>query len=336
MNKWLKRLLKTVVILAMSWIVTGLVLSVTPPPSFKATPKPTKANPPVSCGNSPEVMCLTMRDGVVLKARQHHGSALRTVVLVHGIFSDSSEMEVAATALNREIGATVLNVDLRGHGRSGGQQFDIDHIGQYEEDLADVVKALRAARPDQQIVLAGHSMGGGVVLRYAERKLVPVVDAYLLLAPNLGYDAPTTRKSSPESSTAKKSAATDVSAPRDAPIKLHLKRTVGLMMLNAFGFHGLDGLGTLYVNAQRDGELLGYSYRAMRTTSPDDYQLSLAADSRPMLIVVGDKDEAFDSAEYPAVARLHTNATVEIIAGAGHDTLLTNPRMVATAKQWLQ
>jgi len=336
MNKWIKRLLKTVVILAMSWIVTGLVLAFTSAPTFRAIPKPAKAKPSTACVNTSDVACLTMRDGVVLSARWHHGSEARTIVLVHGIFSDSSEMEVAATALNRESGSTVLNLDLRGHGRSGGQQFDINHIGQYEEDLADIVKSLRATRPDQQIVLAGHSMGGGVVLRYAERKLVPPVDAYLLLAPNLGYDAPTTRKSSPESGDAKKGVTTDVSEPREAPIKLHLKRTVGLMMLNAFGFHGLDGLGTLYVNAQSDGELLHYSYRAMRTTSPDDYQLSLAADSRPMLIVVGDKDEAFDAAEYPAVARLHSSATVEIVAGAGHDSVLASPQMIAAAKRWLQ
>ncbi len=67
-------------------------------------------------------------------------------------------------------------LDLRGRGESGGRSGDVDHIGQYEEDLTDVVAALRSAHPDRGFVLSGHSMGGGIAQRFAQASDSPAVD----------------------------------------------------------------------------------------------------------------------------------------------------------------
>ena len=49
--------------------------------------------------------------------------------------------------------------------------------------MADIVSALHRESPTSRIILAGHSMGGGIAMRYAERHAarrdVPDVDGYL-------------------------------------------------------------------------------------------------------------------------------------------------------------
>jgi alpha-beta hydrolase superfamily lysophospholipase len=59
-----------------------------------------------------------MRDGVVLSARRHDSRSGTTIVLVHGVMSDSAELEKTALLLQQATGANVVKLDLRGHGRS--------------------------------------------------------------------------------------------------------------------------------------------------------------------------------------------------------------------------
>ena len=61
---------------------------------------------------------------------------------------------------------------------------------EYADDLADVIDSLRKESLGR-IILAGHSMGGGVVLSYALKVGSAPVDAYLLISPLLGSNAPT-------------------------------------------------------------------------------------------------------------------------------------------------
>ena len=69
----------------------------------------------------------------------------------------------------------------------------MDYIGQYEDDLADVVTQVKFQKPNEKIIIAGHSMGGGISLRYAMRNDFPEVDGYLLVAPTIGHNNPTMR-----------------------------------------------------------------------------------------------------------------------------------------------
>ena len=96
-----------------------------------------------------------------------------------------------ATAL-ADGGVTAVAVDIRGHGASG-TRGDIAYRGQLDDDLADLIGELRKADPAARFSLIGHSAGGGFALRIAGSPLGDAFDRFVLLAPYLGYSAPTNR-----------------------------------------------------------------------------------------------------------------------------------------------
>jgi pimeloyl-ACP methyl ester carboxylesterase len=88
-------------------------------------------------------------------------------VLVHGWGGDRSDLYVVETALvYRQAGFNVLMVDLRGHGRSGGERVTVGY-----REVRDVHGALswleeRGFDPEE-VVLHGWSMGGAAVVQAA-------------------------------------------------------------------------------------------------------------------------------------------------------------------------
>ena len=60
-------------------------------------------------------------------------------------------------------GFSVYALDLRGHGRSGGERGFVRRLGSYAEDLRVFLDRVRG-ETEAPIVLAGHSMGGAVSL----------------------------------------------------------------------------------------------------------------------------------------------------------------------------
>lgn len=193
--------------------------------------------------------------------------------------------------------------------------------------MADIVSALHRESPTSRIILAGHSMGGGIAMRYAERHAarrdVPDVDGYLLFAPLLGEKSPTARKEP----------AGGGNAPQ--PIKVHVPRVIGLMMLNVVGIRGLNGLDTLFFDLPFPLPIPTYTFRAMASMAPDDYRTSLAAADRPLLVVVGQNDEAFQAGAYPAVAGLHRNGKAIIIAGETHDGVIRSQAAFDAIRGWM-
>ena len=92
-------------------------------------------------------------------------------------------------------GVETFAVDIRGHGASG-TRGDIGYVGQLEDDLADFVAVVRKTVPSAPLTLVGHSSGGGFALRVAGSPIQNLFERTVLLAPYLGYDAPSTRPSS--------------------------------------------------------------------------------------------------------------------------------------------
>ena len=133
----------------------------------------------------------TVRDGAQIFARVFDAPSRNTIVLLHGVASSSAELNIPSGLLRAATGARVVTLDLRGHGHSSGQPWQVAYAGQYEDDLADVIATLRQENPKGRIILAGHSMGGGIVLRYALLGHAPPVEDYLLIAPLMGGDSPT-------------------------------------------------------------------------------------------------------------------------------------------------
>jgi alpha-beta hydrolase superfamily lysophospholipase len=78
----------------------------------------------------------------------------------------------------------VTAMDLRGHGRSGGQR---GHAPSFETVLADIAQFINQtaqAYPGLPIVMYGHSLGGLLTINYALRNSAHI-KAYVVTAPNL-------------------------------------------------------------------------------------------------------------------------------------------------------
>ena len=89
----------------------------------------------------------------------------RLVVLVHGYGEHIGRYEHVAEALVAR-GALVVGPDHVGHGRSSGEQALVADFEQVVDDLRAVVEDARGGLP---VVMVGHSMGGLIAARYAQR-----------------------------------------------------------------------------------------------------------------------------------------------------------------------
>ncbi|MEZ4592027.1 MAG: alpha/beta hydrolase [Chloroflexota bacterium] len=268
----------------------------------------------------------TMRDGETLFARRFPADSEDTILLLHGVTSDSGAFNGTAQMLREISGAEVITLDLRGHGQSGGTPGDVAYIGQYETDVADVVAAIQAEKPNGRFILAGHSMGGGIALRYAQLEDRPAVDAYLMFAPHLGSDAPTMPQPDPDNPAAAEAAA--------AYSQLNVPRLIGLIMLNNVGITGLNHLDTLFFNLTDDVTHV-YSFGATVNTSPTKYADALTAVDAPMLVVVGSNDEAFVAGEFETAVTAHSHGEVHVINGENHNSIVESDAALAIVEAWL-
>lgn len=298
----------------------ALVMVFWPEPTFAVGPFPVAAHGAVDF--TPQQYA--MRDGETLFARQFPADSADTILLLHGVTSESAALGGSAQMLREVSGAEVIALDLRGHGRSGGAAGDVDYIGQYEDDVADVIAAIRNAKPNGRLILAGHSMGGGIALRYAQLADRPAVDGYLMFAPHLGVDAPTMPPSDP--ATAEAAAAYS---------QLNVPRLIGLIMLNSVGITGLNHLDTLFFNLTDEATHI-YSYGATVNSSPQEYAAALTAVDAPMLVVVGSEDEAFVAGEYETAVTAHSAGEVHIINGETHTSIVESAAAMSIIEDWLR
>ncbi len=257
------------------------------------------------------VEAVPMRDGFPLQVRRYgpEGAARPLLILLHGSGWHGQQFEALARDLAPE--ARILVPDLRGHGAQPGRRGDIDYIGQFEDDLADLIRA--EARPGQRVILGGHSSGGGLVVRFAGGPQGGLIDGALLLAPFLKHNAPTTRPNS------------------GGWARPLTRRIVGLSMLNGVGIGALNHLTAIQFNmpaAVLEGPLgatatTAYSYRLNRSYAPRGDYLADVAALPPFLLIAGAEDEAFDAALYrPTMESVTGRGTYLVVPGEGHLSIL--------------
>lgn len=82
-------------------------------------------------------------------------------------------------------GATVYAVDHLGHGKSDGERVAVHDFEDVVDDLHLVAVRARAAHPNLPLVLIGHSMGGLIAARYAQR-YTETLTLLILSSPVLG------------------------------------------------------------------------------------------------------------------------------------------------------
>jgi len=94
-----------------------------------------------------------------------------TLLAVHGLSEHSGRYEGLAEAALAS-GLAMAAVDLVGHGKSPGRRghidsFEADHLGAVDA----LVRRVETERPDMPLVLVGHSLGGLIAARWAQRRV---------------------------------------------------------------------------------------------------------------------------------------------------------------------
>ena len=106
------------------------------------------------------------------------------VLLAHGYGEHAGRYEHVARRLVAE-GAVVYAPDHLGHGLSEGERAHCDDGEDFSSDLHRVAQRAREAHPGLPVVLIGHSMGGLIATRYAQRH-PGELDALVLSGPAIG------------------------------------------------------------------------------------------------------------------------------------------------------
>ncbi|GHB31922.1 lysophospholipase [Streptomyces viridiviolaceus] len=104
---------------------------------------------------------ITVREWPAARARY-------VALLVHGYGEHIGRYEEVADVLVAH-GAAVYGPDHTGHGRSAGERVLIEDFEDVVTDVHAVAELARAAHPDLPVVVIGHSMGGLIAARYAQR-----------------------------------------------------------------------------------------------------------------------------------------------------------------------
>ncbi|MPY59179.1 alpha/beta hydrolase [Streptomyces spongiae] len=89
-------------------------------------------------------------------------------LLVHGYGEHIGRYEYVADVLTAH-GAAVFGPDHIGHGKSAGERVLVEDFEDVVSDVHAVEELARAAYPGVPVVLIGHSMGGLIAARYAQR-----------------------------------------------------------------------------------------------------------------------------------------------------------------------
>ncbi|MEV5516038.1 lysophospholipase [Streptomyces flaveolus] len=90
------------------------------------------------------------------------------VLLIHGYGEHVGRYEEVAGVLTSH-GAAVYGPDHIGHGASEGERVLIEDFEDVVTDVHAVAELARAAHPGLPVVVIGHSMGGLIASRYAQR-----------------------------------------------------------------------------------------------------------------------------------------------------------------------
>jgi alpha-beta hydrolase superfamily lysophospholipase len=265
----------------------------------------------------PAVERFQARDGTMLGFRHYpaHGPITgRGAIFIHGSSGSTGTVNHALTAALAARGVETWAIDIRGHGASG-TRGDIGYVGQLEDDLADFVAFIRKAAPDLPLTLIGHSAGGGFALRVAGSPIQGLFVRTVLLAPYLGYDAPTNRPHSGGWASA------------DVP------RVLGLLALRKIGINCCEALPTLAFAVPPNSENIlvsVYSDRLMRNFATRGYRTDLAAATRPLTIISGADDEMMLADKYAeAVHGVAPSVDVKLIDGVNHMGIVSVPKAVS-------
>jgi len=272
----------------------------------------------VDMSTLPPIERFQARDGTALGFRHYAAigpSTGRTAIVVHGSSGSSGNNIHAVSWALAQHGVESYALDIRGHGVSG-TRGDIGYVGQLEDDLADFVAEIRKTNSAAPLTLIGHSAGGGFVLRVAGSKIQNLFTRTVLLAPYLGYSAPTNQPNSGGWANA------------DTP------RIIALMVLRRLGIECCDALPVVAfaVPANSAKSLVPAYTERLRSNFGvhRDFRTDLAAATKPVTIYSGANDELMVADKYAeAVRGVAPRVNVKLIDGINHMGIVSNPAAVS-------
>jgi alpha-beta hydrolase superfamily lysophospholipase len=296
-------------------LLAGLIAwPVRQPPELRSI---SQARGSVDFSALPGITRFQARDGTTLGFRHYTASSPatgRAAIVIHGSSGSSGTTIHALSAALAAHGVETFAVDIRGHGASG-TRGDIGYVGQLEDDLADFVAVVRNTTPTAPLTLIGHSAGGGFALRVAASQIQNLFERTVLLAPYLGYDAPTNRPNSGGWASA------------DVP------RILGLLALRRLGVNCCEALPTLAFAVPPNSEKIlvpVYSDRLMRNFATRGYRTDLVAATKPLTIISGADDELMIADKYAeAVRGITPQVEVKLIDGVNHMGVVSDPKAVS-------
>jgi alpha-beta hydrolase superfamily lysophospholipase len=265
-------------------IVLMLAAPVHPPPTLASIHAGATQ---IDATGAPDLSRFQARDGTWLAYRLYpaqNGARDRIAILAHGSSASSMEMNAVAKALEGA-GVTAVAVDIRGHGASG-TRGDIAYPNELDDDLADLLAELRKTYPAARLSLIGHSSGGGFALRVAGSKLGDAFERFVLLAPYLGYSAPTNR-------------------PAEGPglwAQPDLPRIRATFILEKLGIDWPQSLPAIaFANAPETKMFVTsqYSFRLLQNyTAPPDWRGAFARAKDRITVIAGADDQLMDTDGY--------------------------------------
>jgi alpha-beta hydrolase superfamily lysophospholipase len=285
------------------------------PPEMRSVSESVKL---VDFSTMPPLERLQARDGTWIGFRHYapNGPATgRGAIFIHGSSGSSGTVNHALTHAIASRGVETWALDMRGHGASG-TRGDIGYVGQLEDDLVDFVAHVRKSAPDLPLTLIGHSSGGGFSLRVAATPIMQdMFVRTVLLAPYLGYDAPTNRPHAGGWANA------------------DLPRFFALAALRKLGIDCCAQLPVLALAVPANSAkylVSTYSDRLMRNFATRGYRLDFPATTRPITIFGAAEDEMMISDKYAeAVQAIKPSVDVKIIDGINHMGIVTHPKAIS-------
>lgn len=271
----------------------------------------------------PAIEGFQARDGTFLGFRHYPplGRASGQVaVVIHGSSGSSGGSIHALSVALAKRGVESFAIDVRGHGASG-TRGDIGYVGQLEDDLEDFVGIVRETSPTAPLTLIGHSSGGGFALRVAASPIQNLFDQTVLLAPYLGYNAPTNRPNSGWASA-------------DIP------RIIALSVLRGVGIHCCEALPTLAFAVPPNSSKTSvptYTDRLMRNfANHPDFRADIAGATRQLTIIAGADDELMLADKYAeAVGGGPRSVNVKLIEGINHMGIVSDAAAVSTVADYI-
>jgi non-heme chloroperoxidase len=279
----------------------------------------------IDAATLPSRLFFTARDGQKLGFRCYEADSGIQLVLIHGAGCFGDQMHQIANRIARTGRARTYTLNVRGHGLSDGERgHAVTGARQIVDDVSEFLVWLKAQRPNDRIVLAGHSAGGGVVLGVSRTQARNLISGYIFLAPYLGLGSPTVR---PHFGGWVK-------------VRSWIFRT--LILLNLLGIKRFNHTTVVEFNMDaclHDPRFVrDWSFNTTLAFGPGNWHARATAipAEKPVLLLAGKSDQCFVEALYrDAFQTIAPHADMPAIGALGHWDILVNLQAIAALEAWL-